>query len=616
MDGQPAFEPTEPDSDLSDRCTLVDTWIESFTTALATRREADLARCFVGDCHWRDLLALTWDISTTCGQGAVARRLSGLSGAILPATVRRAPGRTHPRWVQRIGRRTLEAFLAFDTDVGPCEAVLRLVDGGHDRLDAWMLMTRLEDIRGHEQAIGRRRPTGEVYSSTFGGDNWADLRAKERAFADRDPAVVVVGAGQAGLAIAARLKALGIDTLVIDKHERIGDNWRKRYHNLTLHNEVFVNHLPYLPFPETFPTFIPKDMLANWFEFYAEALELNVWTGTALVAARQSPEGTWVLHLSRPDGSDRYVKPRHVVFATGVSSIPVTPKLPGLDEFGGTVLHSAHYTNGRAWAGKRAIVIGTGTSGHDCAHDLHMSGAHVTMVQRSTTYIVSLKQAQKVYAIYEEGPPLDDCDLLAMTTSYPLQVAAYQMSTADMRHHDQPLLDALERRGFRLDYGEPDDTGFQMKYLRRGGGYYFDVGCSPLVASGAIGLLNYADIETFAAGGARLKDGRLVPADLIVTATGYKNQQEQVRAFMGDAIADRLGPVWGYHDLAGGDGELRNMWRRTPVAGLWFTGGSLAQSRIYSKVLALQIKASEIGMIDATPPVRAALAASRANIAS
>ena len=249
-------------------------------------------------------------------------------------------------------------------------------------------------------------------------------------------------------------------------------------------------------------------------------------------------------------------------------------------------MHSGAYANGAAWRGQRALVLGTGNSGHDIAQDLHASGAHVTLIQRSPSYVVSLKEAQSVYAIYGEGIPTADCDLLATATPYPVLVRAYQLSTAASRDADRPLLDGLAERGFRLDYGE-DDTGFQMKYLRRGGGYYFNVGCSDLIINGEVGLLHYDDIGRFVAAGAQLRDGSVAHADLLVLATGYKNQQDVVRASLGDAVADRIGPVWGFDE----GGELRNMWRPTAQNGLWFTAGSLAQCRIYSKYLALQLQA-------------------------
>jgi putative flavoprotein involved in K+ transport len=206
---------------------------------------------------------------------------------------------------------------------------------------------------------------------------------------------------------------------------------------------------------------------------------------------------------------------------------------------------------------------------------------------------VSLKEAQSVYAIYSEGIPFEDCDLLATSMPYPVLQRSYQLSTARGREVDKALLDALAARGFRLHFGE-DDTGFQMMYLRRGGGYYFNVGCSDLIISGAIGLLQYADIETFVPEGARLKDGTVVPADLLVLATGYKNQQDTARAFLGDAVANAIGPVWGFDE----GGELRNMWKQTAQPCLWFTAGSLAQCRIFSRYLAIQIKALEEGLLD------------------
>jgi putative flavoprotein involved in K+ transport len=460
-------------------------------------------------------------------------------------------------------------------------------------LRAWILVTALQSLKGHEERGAKRKTTADDFERDFGGENWQDKRDRARAYADRDPTVLVVGAGQAGLTIAARLGQLGVDTLVIDRQARVGDNWRHRYHSLTLHNEIHVNHLPYMPFPPGWPIFIPKDKLANWFEAYAEAMELNCWMGTSLTAGGwDEGAGRWNVTLTRADGSRREMHPRHVVFATGVSAIPVLPKLPGLDTFAGTVMHSGAYTDGRAWKGRRAMVLGTGNSAHDVAQDLHASGAQVTMVQRSPTYIVGIQEAQRVYTLWSEGLPLEDADLLATASPYPVLRSAYQMSTAASREADRALLEGLAARGFRLTFGE-DGTGFQMMYLRRGGGYYFNVGCSDLIVDGSIALLQNDTIERFVPEGARLTDGSTAAADLLVLATGYQNQQEVVRASLGDAVADRAGPVWGFDE----GGELRNMWRPTAQPGLWFTAGSLAQCRIYSHYLALQIKAREAGAI-------------------
>jgi putative flavoprotein involved in K+ transport len=200
--------------------------------------------------------------------------------------------------------------------------------------------------------------------------------------------------------------------------------------------------------------------------------------------------------------------------------------------------------------------------------------------------------AQLQYALYDEGPPLEDCDLITTSMPLPLVRKSHIALTQTARKMDKDLLEALERRGFKLDFGE-DGTGWQFKYLTRGGGYYFNVGCSDLIVKGAIGLVQFCDIESFVAEGARMRSSETLAADLIVLATGYKGQEHLVRKLFGDVVADRVGPIWGF-----GDGqELRNMFTRTAQPGLWFIAGSFAQCRIYSKYLALQIKACELGLL-------------------
>jgi hypothetical protein len=165
---------------------------------------------------------------------------------------------------------------------------------------------------------------------------------------------------------------------------------------------------------------------------------------------------------------------------------------------------------------------------------------------------------------YSEGPPLDDCDLI--TTSIPLSLArkSHILLTEQARNMDRPLLDALERMGFKLDFGD-DGTGWQFKYLTRGGGYYFNVGCSDLIVEGEIGLVQFSDIAGFVSEGASMRTGDTLAADLIVLATGYKGLEHQVSGLFGDDVAARVGPIWGFGD----DQELRNMFVRTGQPGLW-----------------------------------------------
>ena len=565
-------------------------WLARFDAALQARDAKAAAELFLDYGLWRDVLAFTWNLQTQYGREQIEATLRDTLARTKPANFHIPASRTPPRWVSRAGRDCIEVIFEFETAFGPCHGTLRLVPES-GALRAWTVVTNLQELRGHEEWKNARAAISDT--RTFGGENWLDRLTKQRAYEDRDPAVIVVGGGQAGLSIAARLQALGVDTLIVDRHERIGDNWRKRYHSLTLHNEVFVNHLPYIPFPPSFPVYIPKDKLANWFESYVESLELNFWTGTALESGSyDAAQKRWNVTLKRSDGSMRVMHPRHLIFATGVSSIPYFPKLPGLEDFKGTVVHSGSFANAENWRGKKALVLGSGTSGHDVAQELQANGADVTLIQRSPTYVVSLKEAQSVYAIYQEGIPFEDCDLLATSMPYPVLQRSYQISTAKGREVDKTILDRLAAKGFKLTFGE-DETGFQMMYLRRGGGYYFNVGCSDMIVDGRVDLMQYDTIERFVPEGVRLKDGTVRPLDLAVVATGYESQQAFVRHTLGDAVADRIGKVWGFDD----GGELANMWGPTPQDGLWFTAGSLAQCRIYSRYLALQIKAREEGLV-------------------
>jgi cation diffusion facilitator CzcD-associated flavoprotein CzcO len=567
-------------------------WLAQFESAL-TDGDA-LKALFHRDGFWRDVLALSWKLQTLNGADAILKELPALAVRALPKNFRIDPDRAAPRRVRRAGTNCIEAIFKFETAVGRGHGILRLIpDQAHgNRLKAWTLLTALEELKGFEEQLERSRPRGQAYSRDFRGPNWLDQRNASAGYADRDPTVLVVGGGQAGLAIAARLKQLHVDTLIVDRWPRIGDNWRKRYHALTLHNQVQVNHLPYMPFPPSWPVYIPKDKLANWFEAYVDAMELNYWTSTEFVsAAYDEAQARWTVALRR-DSTTRDMHPRHIVMATGVSGIPNLPDIPSLKNFAGPVVHSSRYDDGENFHGKRALVIGTGNSGHDIAQDLYSSGAEVTLVQRSSTLITNIEpSAQLAYSAYNEGT-LEDNDLIAASMPLVLARRSHQMITEQSKQLDKELLDGLERIGFRLDFGD-DGTGWQFKYLSRGGGYYFNVGCSNLVAEGAIKLAQFADIESFVADGALKKNGDTLKADLIVLATGYRPQEELVKKLFGEAVAARVGPIWGFGD----EQELRNMYTRTRQPGLYFIAGSLAQCRINSKYLALQIKAIEEGLL-------------------
>jgi putative flavoprotein involved in K+ transport len=380
----------------------------------------------------------------------------------------------------------------------------------------------------------------------------------------------------------------------VERLPKVGDVWRKRYNALALHNQIVLNHMPFMPFPTSWPTYLPKDMIGEWLEAYASALECNVWTGTTFVSGRfDEANEIWTARVRLSNGSERVLRPRHIVFANGIVGEPKMPNIAGLSDFKGSVMHAQHFESGEPWRGRNALVIGVGNSAHDIAQDLHEHGANVKMIQRGSLTVFSVNAASTNHAIYyNEGLSLDECDLIASSNTFQVLLRGYKLSTQRMLEMDKDLLSGLKARGFKLDIGD-EGGGHQMKVRKGHGGYYLNVGCSDLIISGDVGLLHYEDIERFDANGLLMKSGEVEKADLVVAATGHRPPTDVIRELLGDEIVEKIGPVWGMDQ----DGEMSNMYKPTPQKGLWFTGGGFAQGRIWSHYIALQIKAREAGLI-------------------
>jgi hypothetical protein len=387
--------PTTKVFDEVDPQATVTAWLGAFEQAITSADEAQVASLFEAQSHWRDVLAFTWHITPRAGAKQIAKDLTARQSTVKAQGFEISATRTPPQSVMRVGRECIEALFRFTTALGHGEGVLRLVPapqgGGAAGHKAWLISTSLEELKGFEEKIGDNRPSGAAYSRNFGGDNWEDARRKAQLYEDHEPTVLVIGGAQAGLSMAAQLNQLGVDTLVVEKWPRIGDSWRKRYHSLALHNSIHVNNLPFMPFPQTWPEYVPKDMLGLWFEFYAQVMEINHWTDTEFCKGTwDEAEKRWTATFKRADGSERIVRARHIVFANGVSSYPLIPQIPGLDEFKGEVLHSEGFDSGEPFVGKKAIIIGTGSSAKDIALDLHSFDCETTLVQRGSTTVVSI----------------------------------------------------------------------------------------------------------------------------------------------------------------------------------------------------------------------------------
>ena len=498
---------------------------------------------------------------------------------------------TPPIEVLRAGEKYIEGFFKFETTQAFCNGVLRFKISSfqNNEIRATTLFTCIDQLKTHPETINKLRPHGNSYSRDFTGPNWLDNRIKDAAYLDRDPEVLIVGMGHAGLSTAARLNQIGIDTLVIDRQKRVGDNWRKRYHALTLHNQVHTNHLPYMLFPPNWPKYIPKDKLGNWFEAYAESMEINHWLETELIQAKYDKDNSvWNVQVKQSGEQIRHINVKHIVMATGASDVPNLPVIPGLDKFKGEVIHSSKYSNPGLWKDKRVGVFGTGTSGHDISQDLYSNGVAVSLIQRSPTLVLNIEPSgQLPYELYGEERTLEECDLIVTSTPLKLLEKAHKILAQRARDLDKDLIRRLEDVGFQINHTY--DKGWQFLYLERGGGYYFNVGCSELIAEKKIPLISFNDIESFYSKGVTLKNKSQLEFDSIVLATGYKGQKYSVEKYFGKEISESIGEVWGFDKERQ---ELNNMWCETKQPGLWFIAGSFAQCRIYSKFLALQIKNS------------------------
>ena len=585
-------------------------WLAGFEAAVQAGDTQAAAGMFLAGGYWRDILALTWDLRTFAGRDAIAAGLAAWRAARPPSGFwleaaapdmfeRRAQG-----W-------TIEAFFTFETDIARGRGHIRLLaDSQTGEWKAWTLLTEMEDLKGFEEKAGALRPVSSAPHGVLGGNGspaaapggngvaaGAPPAAPPPPAPGGDPEVLVIGAGQAGLTIAARLRQLDVSTAVIEREARVGDNWRHRYSSLVLHNQVWANHLPYLKFPASWPAYLSKDELADWLESYASIMSLDVRTATEITrASYDEAAGRWTVALRRAGGAVTDLHPRHVVLATGVFGVPHRLEIPGAEHFTGQLLHATEYSGGIQAGGVRALVVGSGSSAHDVAQDLHEAGAQVTMLQRSSTCVVSLEPgAARAYSIYrEDGAPTEDCDLVSNSFPLPLLAHLHKDMTERIAQLDDSLLRGLRAAGFQLDFGD-DGSGFLMKYHRTGGGYYINVGCSDLIVAGQIKVKHGAEIARLDGRTVRFTDGTVADADMIVVATGYQNMSESVRALFGDEVAGRVGPVWGLD----GEGEVRAMWRRTGQPGLWIMGGSLQQCRPYSKYLALQIKGGQEGLVPA-----------------
>ena len=567
-------------------------WTRAFIGALAVENVEAVADLFGDQCFWRDILAFTWDIRTFEGRDAIAKMLSERQVIVRPSG-----------WHVEKGQaaNATEGFIGFATAAGRCRGYVRLVDGR-----CLTMFTTLEELAGFSPRQGRSRPEK---LNVDGEPTWTEKRQATQAEigVSRQPYVLIVGGGQCGLGLAAQLGQMDVPTLIVDKHPRPGDQWRSRYKSLSLHDPVWYDHMPFLPFPEHWPVYCPKDKIGDWLEAYASIMELNFWGESECVAGSYD-EATrlWTVTIRRA-GELIELRPAHVVVATGNSGFPHIPAFRGADEFSGSQFHSSQYTDGARHSGKKVVVIGANNSAHDICADLSDHGANVTMIQRSPTHVLKTDTLLDVYfnRLYSEdalaaGITTEKADYIS--SSMPIRLIENVQKDVQSRiaERDAIFYAELEEAGFMHWFGD-DGSGLLPLVWRREGGYYFDVGASRKIIDGTIGLRSRVEVDHIGVDGVTLSDGSFLDADVIIYATGFNSLETWVASILSPEIASNIGKIWGYGSGYRGDrgpwlGELRNMWKPTNQQGLWIHAGNLQRSRFYSRYLALQIKARQLGV--------------------
>ncbi|MDY8108580.1 NAD(P)/FAD-dependent oxidoreductase [Fulvimarina sp. 2208YS6-2-32] len=587
---RPQTTPKSPARDAAER------WFSEFENALAAGDAEAASAMFSATSFWRDLVAFTWNIKTVEDPAGVRDMLSETLDRVRPKNFALAGEPTQDGGV-------VTAWFTFETAVARGEGLLRLKDA-----KAWTFLTAMTELKGHEEPLRQHRPMGAEHGADPERRSWMEKRAEETRTLGYSvqPHTLIIGGGQGGIALGARLRQLGVPAIILERRENAGDSWRHRYKSLCLHDPVWYDHLPYLKFPENWPVFAPKDKIGDWLEMYTKVMELNYWTKSEATSARyDEAAGHWVVEVTR-DGERLTLNPKELVFATGMSGKMNKPDFPGSDIFRGEIQHSSEHPGAEGYAGRKVVVIGSNNSAHDICAALWEEGADVTMVQRSSTHIIKSDSLMEhgLGDLYSEraldaGIDTHTADMIFASLPYRIMHEFQKPIYDKVKELDADFYAGLEKAGFDLDWGA-DGSGLFMKYLRRGSGYYIDVGASQLIIDGRVKLVS-GRMTDYTETGVRLQDGTELEADLVVLATGYGSMNGWIADLVDETTAKKVGKVWGLgsdtpKDPGPWEGEQRNMWKPTQIEHLWCHGGNLHQSRHYSLYLALQLKARQVGI--------------------
>ncbi|KAK5688070.1 hypothetical protein LTS10_000048 [Elasticomyces elasticus] len=583
----PTFDKTgiEPpqDCDVAKEAQAV---IQRLSEALENCDAEAFADLFIEHGVWRDKLSFSWDQRTFNWRPAILKAANDLlaqTKARNLSLLKPEPviSRPYPDFAQ------LQLVLSFETELVIASAVLKYVY----TKEGWKIYT-MHTVAEQLKQFPEVSPTDGHMTGTI---SWESQRAKEIDAAD--PEILIIGGGQNGLALAARCKALNMDCLIIERNDQVGDVWKKRYEYLSLHFPHWADDLPYFTYPKHWPTYTPAQKQGIYMEWYASALELDVWCKSSVSHAEQDEQGRWTVTINKEGKETRTLHPKQLVMATSLCGVPYVPEIPGMAEFkGGVVRHSSAHDSSRDFVGKKVCVVGTSSSGFDTAFDCSRRGIDVTLLQRSPTYVMSLTHSvPRILGGFGPDargirPDIEEEDRLFHSTPVGPGEELGRRMAKTLEDLDRPLLEALNARGLRTWRGQRD-TGNATLGQTRNGGFYFDAGACEDIVNGKI-KVEPGFIERFTEDKVILSGGREREFDLVVFATGFSNLVDSIKSTLGPRIANQVGPVWGVDE----EGEYKGVFKETGVPNLFIMVGFLPLTRFQSRILALRLKALKEGI--------------------
>ncbi|KAL2820272.1 flavin-binding monooxygenase [Aspergillus granulosus] len=582
-----------------DAAKVANDWLLSFSKSLSRGDTGNLRSHFLEEMSWwRDFVSFSWDLACHNGAEAICKYLASSTTGFAEPKTDQQPGATaalQPQLMDMGGLRFIQSGFDFKTNFGVGRGVLRLANVGPDQWKAWTVFTVLERLNGQDELELQRAKEAAVQSSVS-----SRLPSSIQTNDGTGLQVLVVGAGQSGLAFAAHLQNLGLKYLVVDKASRPGDSWRARYSTIKSHTPIYTDHYPFLKYPSNWPRYLDQEHIVKWMEHYGDIMGLNIKHDT-LASEIEYNESTqrYSVKLQSKDGSMQIINPKHVVLATGpFGDRPIRPTFPGEGSFKGQIYHTSAHKSAALVPDvqrKRVTIIGAGTSAHDVAQDFANCGAEaVTMVQRGPIYVTSLHSVNEVRMKLWNTPGLDteDADLLGNSLPMPivrtLGVGASQMMSA----MDKDMLDRLEQAGLAVKRGNEGDSLVDYQLIKAGH-FYVDQGACQMIIDGRI-LIRRCEqgVREFCSDGIILADGTKVESDVVVLATGFEFATKAIERLMPKEVMEKVGDVCGLDE----NQERIGVWKPTGMPGFWFMTGSFIWSRQFAPILALQIAAIEWGL--------------------